>query len=227
MQTQVGASATTVHYCFESTVDNNVTSIGFGIQGDDLDPSPVICQPGVSNGVDDLPSCLCDECDRIEINSDNFNITINSQNPSSFIFDGNINVSVPIYGIEFQMTSIDYSANPVKCSNGVTSVETSGIFLKNGSSVNGSASLQFYNESASPGGNTNNNASRDIKYMSNTAMNGNIPVHLNVGLPQPLQGLDAGCCQIDYTVCMKIIVYYENGTCKTCQITKCFNFNNQ
>ena len=227
LQTQTGATQSTVHYCFETTVDNNVTSIGFGLQGDDLDPSPAVtCQPGASNGIDDLPDCLCDECDRIQINADDFNIQQDSSN-GSFNFDGNINVSVPIYGIEFQVISMNYSSNPGTCSQGVTGVETSGVFLS-GTTVNGSNNIQFYNESSSPAGSgSNNNASKDIKYMSSSPMTGNIPVHLNMGLPQPLAGLNSGCCEINYTVCLRIKVFYEDGTCKTCSINKCFNFNNQ
>lgn len=224
---QIGASTTTVSYCFETLVDSNVTSIGFALQGDDLDPSPVTCQPGISNGVEELPSCICDECDDININFDNFNITSDTQNPSVFTFDGAINVNKPIYGLEFQVLSINYSSSPSACSNGVTSVESSGMFLQAGTSINNSSSIQFINESASQSPNSNNNASKNIKYLSNSALNGAIPVSLNIGLPQPIQGLDTGCCQIDYELCMKVKILYEDGTCKTCTQTKCFNFNNQ
>ncbi len=228
LQTQIGSTASTVNYCFETLVDNTVTAIGFGLQGDDLDPSPAItCQPGASNGIDDLPDCLCDECDRIEISTGDFNIQADNQNPGIFTFDGNINVNVPVYGIEMQIVSMNYNSNPDTCSQGVTSVETSGIFLHAGTTINNSGSIIFFNESASQSPNSNTNASKDIKYISNSALNGNIPVHLNIGLPQALNGLSPDCCQIDYTVCLKISVFYEDGTCKTCDITKCFNFNNQ
>ena len=228
LQTQTGSTPSTVNYCFETLVDNTVTSIGFGLQGDDLDPSPAItCQPGASNGIDDLPECLCDECDQIQISADDFDIQANSQNPGIFTFDGNINVNVPIYGIEMQIVSMNYNSNPGTCSQGVKNVESSGIFLHSGTTINNSGSIIFYNESASQSPNSNTNASKDIKYDSNTPLNGNIPVHLNVGLPKALNGLSTDCCQIDYTVCIKISVFYEDGTCKSCDVTKCFNFNNQ
>ena len=225
LQTQTGAPQSTVHYCFETLVDSNVSSIGFGLQGDDLDPSPLICQPGASSGIDDLPDCLCDECDAITIDVSNFNIS--QQSPGVYTFDGNVQVNVPVYGIAFQLVSYNYSSNPNACSNGVSSVETSGMFLQAGTTINNSSSIQFINESASQSPASNTNASKDIVYTASSAMNGSIPVHLNIGLPKPLQGLDAGCCQIDYEVCLKIKVFYEDGSCKTCYTTQCFNFNNQ
>jgi len=225
LQTQTGSPQSTVHYCFETTVDPSVTSIGFGLQGDDLDPSPIICQPGVSNDVDELPDCLCDECDSIRITMANINIS--QQTPGVYTFDGNINVNVPVYGVELQLIYYNYSANPGTCSTGVNSVETSGMFLQNGTSINNSTSIQFINESASQSANSNTHASKDIVYTSSGPLTGGIPVHLNIGLPEPLTGMDGGCCQIDYQVCFKVKVFYEDGTCKTCYTTQCFNFNNQ
>lgn len=224
---QAAGTNTTVHYCFETLIDNNVTSIGFALQGDDLGSNPnITCRPGVSNGVDELPSCLCDECDEIEIEF-NENSIAQTSNPSIFAFDGIINVNEPIYGIEFQIVSLNYSSNPSACSNGITNVEESGMFLQAGTTINNSSSIQFNNENASQDPNSNGNASKNIKYSSNVVLNGNTPFNLNIGLPQPLQGLDTGCCQIDYELCIKVNVFYEDGTCKTCTITKCFNFNNQ
>ena len=226
LQTQINNTTTTVNYCFETIVDNTVTEIGFGLQGDDLDPSPINCVPGASNGVEELPSCLCDECDQINIDFNENSIT-QTNDASVYTFDGTLNVNQPIYGIEFQIVSLNYSSSPSACSNGVTSVEESGMFLQAGTTINNSTSIQFNNESASQDPNSNSNASKNIKYSSNGALNGNTPFSLSIGLPQPLQGLNTGCCQIDYEVCIKANVLYEDGTCKTCTITKCFNFNNQ
>ncbi|MCF6181613.1 hypothetical protein [Lutibacter sp.] len=225
--TQIGASATTVSYCFEVTVSASVTSIGFGLQGDDLDPSPIVCQPGVSSLFDELPSCLCDDCDRIELSFDDFNISLNGATGNQFNFNGNINVNVPIYGIEFQIQSYSYSANPSACTEGVSSVEESGMILMPGTTINGSTSLQLFNETASGSSSSNNNATKDIKYTSNTSLTGPIPVNLTIGLPGPLSGLDPSCCVIDYTVCIKVKVFYEEGNCKSCVFTHCFQFNNQ
>lgn len=225
--TQIGASSSTVSYCFEVTVPASVTAIGFGLQGDDLDPSPVLCQPGVSANFDELPECICDECEEIEVSFDNFNISLNGSSGNQFNFDGDINVNVPIYGIEFQIQSYSYTANPSACSEGVSSVEESGMFLMPGTTINSSTSLQLVNETVSGSPGSNNNATKNIKYTSNSALTGAIPVNLTIGLPGPISGLDPSCCEIEYTVCIKVKVFYEESNCKSCVFTHCFTFNNQ
>jgi len=238
LQTQIGNSTTTtMHYCFETLVDSTVTEIGFVIQGDDINPHPIaFCLPGANDSVEELPSCLCDECDEIEITFNKNSITQATPPPSQsltiidqsiFTFDGTINVNAPIYGIEFQIVSLNYSSYPSACSNGITSIEESGMFLQAGTTINNSTSIQFNNENTSQSPNSNTNASKNIKYTSNGALNGNTSFNLNIGVPKPIQGLDAGCCQINYEICIKANVFYEDGTCKTCTLTKCFNFNNQ
>lgn len=224
---QTGATASTISYCFEVTVSNSVTSIGFGLQGDDLDPSPIVCQPGASALFDDLPSCLCDECEEIELSFDDFNITPNGGTGNQFNFNGNINVNVPIYGLEFQIQSYTYSATPSACTEGVSSIEESGMILMPGTTINGSTSLQLFNETASGSASSNNNATKDIKYTSNSPLSGPIPVNLTIGLPGPISGLDPSCCVIEYTVCIKVKIFYEEGNCKSCVFTHCFEFNNQ
>jgi hypothetical protein len=225
--TQVGATSTTVSYCFEVIVSASVTEIGFGLQGDDLDPSPIICQPGVSLNFDELPECICDDCEEIELSFDNFNISLNGTSGNQFNFDGDINVNVPIYGIEFQIQSYSYSASPSACTDGVTNVETSGMILMPGTTINGSTSLQLVNETASGSPSSNNNATKNIKYTSNSALTGAIPVNLTIGLPGPISGLNPSCCEINYTVCIKVKVFYEESNCKSCVFTHCFTFNNQ
>ncbi|GGK43641.1 MULTISPECIES: hypothetical protein [Flavobacteriaceae] len=225
--TQIGASISTVSYCFEVTVPASVTSIGFGLQGDDLDPSPVLCQPGVSANFDELPDCICDDCEEMELSFDNFNISLNGASGNQFNFDGDINVNVPIYGIEFQIQSFSYTANPSACTEGVSNVEESGMFLMPGTTINGSSSFQLVNETASGSPSSNDNATKNIKYTSNSALTGAIPVNLTIGLPGPISGLDPSCCEIEYTVCIKVKVFYEESNCKSCDFTHCFNFNNQ
>ena len=225
--TQVGTATSTVSYCFEVTVDNTVTAIGFGLQGDDLDPSPIVCQPGVSASFDELPDCICDECEEIELSFDNFNISPNGTSGNQFNFNGNINVNVPIYGIEFQVQSYSYTATPSACSEGVSSLEESGMFLTPGTTINGSTTFQMTNESISGSLLSNDNATKNIKYTSNSPLSGPIPVNLTLGLPGPISGLDPSCCLIEYRVCIKVYVFYEEGNCKSCVFTHCFEFNNQ
>lgn len=225
--TQVGATSSTVTYSFEVIAPGNVTAIGFGLQGDDLDPSPILCQPGVSLVLDELPDCLCKECEDMALTFNNFNISATNGAGNQFSFNGNINVNVPVYGLEFQVQSYSYTANPSPCTGGVTNIEESGMILMPGTTVNGSSTLQLYNESVSGSLFSNNSASKIIKYNSTSALTGAIPVNLNIGLPGPLQGLDASCCKITYTVCIKVKVYYDEAKCKSCVFTHCFEFTNQ
>lgn len=227
LQTQTGSSPNTVSYCFEVTVPASVTEIGFGLQGDDLDPSPITCQPGASLMFDDLPDCICDDCENIQLSFEEYTISMNGNTGNQFDINGNLNVNVPIYGIEVQIQSYSYSANPSACTDGVSSVEESGMILMPGTTINGSTSLQLANETVSGSPNSNNNATKNIKYISSSALTGAIPMNLSIGLPGPLPGLDPSCCQIDYRVCVKIKVIYDETNCKSCVFTHCFTFNNQ
>lgn len=223
---QLGNASSTISYCFEVLVDSTVTDIGFGLQGDDLDPSPLICQPSVSAGISDLPSCLCDECEDLSLSLDNFSSSVNPNASNQLALTGDLNASVPIYGVEFQIQSYSYTS-PNTCSPGVTSIEESGMFLQPGTAVNNATALQFANESISSDPLSNTNASKNIKYNSLTALNGSIPVALMLGLPGPAMGMDASCCLIEYEVCVKVKIFYDQGSCKSCVFTHCFNFNNQ
>ncbi|HWL00622.1 MAG TPA: hypothetical protein VNQ55_11770 [Parapedobacter sp.] len=212
---QPGANASTVSYCMEVTVPPSTSAIGLGLQGDDLDPSPVLCQPGVSISFDELPDCRCDECDSMEVSFAGMGISVSASDPAQFVVSGGVNVSQPVYGVEIQVQSYSYSDNPGGCSTGVTSVQTSGMFLPAGSTVNGSSDLQA------------NGLTKVVRYMSSSPLTGSIPVHLLLGLPAPLPGMDADCCALSYEVCLKVSVFYEDGTCKVCTFTHCFQFDNQ
>jgi len=222
LTTQPG-SGSTVQYCLDVWAGQGVHAITIGLQGDDLDPSPVICRPGVSTVLDSLPDCLCDDCDRIQIDASGLQVV--EQN-GQFFLDGSLQVNVPVYAVEFQWVSMQYSSNPPACSRGISGVETSGIFLQSGSSVNNDTQLQFFNENVSGLPASNTSASHDVKYTSSSPMQGAIPVHLQMGVPGPLSGLDASCCSMQYQVCLRILVYYEDGTCKSCDMVQCITFNN-
>lgn len=221
---QIGTSSSTVQYCFEVEVPSSVTAIGIGLQGDDLDPGPILCQPGVGLVIDSLPECICEDCKDMVLTFDPVQITPSQTVPHAFSFQGDIQVNQPVYAVELQVLSYQYTANPAPCSGGITTLEEAGMLLRNGSTINNSSNLNFYSSAGNP--NSNPNASKVVKYMSNTAMTGNIPVNLQVGLPGPAAGFDADCCKMNYEVCFKIVVYYDPGNCKSCVFTKCFQFTN-
>ncbi len=227
LQAQVGSTSNTVNYCFEVLVNSSVTSIGFGLQGDDLDPTPVTCQPGASLNIDQLPSCLCDDCDSIKLDYSNFAVSPQGTAGNQYNISGNITANVPIYGVEIQIQTYSYTAAPAACSNGVTSIEESGMILLPSTSINNVTNLQLFNETQSGSPNTNNNAGKVVKYMSTSPINGAVPINLTVGLPGPLPGFDATCCTMNYRVCVKIKVFYDKEGCKSCTFTKCIDFSNK
>jgi len=227
LQTQIGSTVSTVNYCFEVLVNPGVTAVGFGLQGDDLDPTPITCQPGASLMINELPNCLCDDCDKTTLDYSNFTVSPQGTAGNQYNIAGNITANVPIYGMEIQIQTYSYTAAPAACSNGVTSIEESGMILLPSTSINNVTNLQLFNETQSGSSSTNNNASKTVKYLSTTPLNGSIPVNLTVGLPGPLPGFDATCCTMNYRVCVKIKVFYDKEGCKSCTFTKCIDFSNK
>ena len=225
LQTQLGSTSSSVQYCVEVLVPPSVSSIGIGLQGDDLDPSPILCQPGVTLVLDSLPECICKECDELTMDIQNMQITPYNGQTNQYQFAGDLSVNHPLYAVEVQVLSFAYTSQPTPCSPGVSVLEESGMILRPGTTINSSSALQFMNSTANP--NANGNASKVIKYLSNVAMTGNIPLNIIVGLPGPLAGFDASCCKLNYEVCFRVVVFYDENTCKSCVFTKCFQFDNQ
>jgi hypothetical protein len=56
LQVQNSGASTTVNYCFDVNVPAGQTAIKIGLQGDDKDPGPIVCQPGAELDVR-LPEC--------------------------------------------------------------------------------------------------------------------------------------------------------------------------
>lgn len=62
LQVQNTGPTTSVNYCIDVSVPVGQNTIKVGLQGDDKDPGPIVCQPGAEIDID-LPPCKCDECD--------------------------------------------------------------------------------------------------------------------------------------------------------------------
>ncbi len=223
---QTGNPISTISYCFEVATLPGTTAITFGLTGDDINP-PFGCTPGAFVVIDTLPSCSCNDCDEKTMEVENLDISQNGTNSNQFNISGNIIASTPVYGFEFQIQSYSYTATPAACTEGIGSIEESGMILMSGTSINGSTSFQLLNETISGSPNSNNNATKTIKYISPVPIVGPIPVQLTIGLPGPIPGLDPSCCEIEYEVCIKIKIFYEESHCKQCTFTRCFKFNNQ
>jgi len=207
-----------------SPPNSSTTSVTFKVWGNWDDPD----QNTVNNTFDpvSLPNCLCNDCDTLDLSFNNFVVTLQGTDGNQYNITGDVISTAPVYGLEFQIQSFDYTAEPEACSNGVTSLEESGMFLIPSTTINGYPA-QMFNETASGSANTNNNASKIVKYISTTAMTGNIPVNFTIGLPGPLPGLCVECCEISYKICIKVRVFYGEESCKSCTFIHCFEFNNQ
>lgn len=170
-----------------------------------------------------LAACLCKDCDNITVNLNSFN-TATPAGANQFNLSGSISVSVPVYAIELDVQSYSFSSTPSACTNGVTSLEQSGMLLMPGTTVNNNPVIQVYNENISGSSASNNNATKQVKLISTSPITGNIPLNLLIGLPGPIAGLEPGCCKMQYEVCIRIKVFYDEKSCKSCVFTKCIQF---
>jgi len=61
LQVQNSGPTTTVGYCFNVSVPTGQTAIKIGLQGDDKDPGPIVCQPGAELDIrlPNCPTCAC------------------------------------------------------------------------------------------------------------------------------------------------------------------------
>ena len=173
-----------------------------------------------------VDTCICNDCDKIKVTFGNINTTATGNNGNQFNASGSFTTNVPIYGVEMEMQSYSFIANPFACTNGVTGIEQSGMFLMPGTTINGISAIQVFNETVSTSYTTNNNASKDVKLLTTSPMTGNIPFNLVLGLPGPIAGLGSNCCKITYKVCIRVKIFYDKASCKSCVFTKCFQFTN-
>lgn len=81
LQVQNTGPTTTVSYCVDVTVPVGQNTIKLGLQGDDKDPGPIVCQPGAELDID-LPPCRCDACDEK-------NFTLQAPTPSPITIANN------------------------------------------------------------------------------------------------------------------------------------------
>ncbi|MEQ1746401.1 MAG: LamG domain-containing protein [Saprospiraceae bacterium] len=174
-----------------------------------------------------LPPCICKDCKEGGILAAVSTVTPGTA-PGVFNLSGNVTTTMPgpITAVEFQVQSVTFSATPTSCSKGVTSVESSGVFMNPASAINGSPALIFFNETISTGAPpTNNNVAKDIKWIGNLPANSTVPFNLTLGLPAPLPGLNADCCKMKYRVCIKATIWYSSptgqGACRACSVVFC------
>ena len=171
----------------------------------------------------DMPCCVCRDCDSTTLTFNPFTETHPANLPNQYNIAGSLTSNRPVYGLEFQVVSYIFTDTPSSCGNGVSSVERSGMFLMPGTTINQRPAL-VYNVTT-PGADPY--ASKDVVLRTTAPMVGNIPVNLQVGLPGPLPGMTTGCCLVTYDVCIKVKVFYDASSCKSCTFNHCFHFTNK
>ncbi len=205
----VGATGTTASFVVNSTIP------------DPTNPN-LYCDKTIGVTVD-LPDCKCEDCKDAQLTVNNPSVNLTNAATGAYTATGSLNITgvAAIYGIEMQVQSYSYTAVPSACSNGVTAVENSGVFNLAGTTINGS-SVAMLNETVSGLPSTNNGVAKNIKLISTTALPASMPINLVLGLPTSLPGLNANCCKITYTVCIKIRVFYDKDRCNSCSFQYCF-----
>jgi len=183
-----------------------------------------------SSEMDIINSCYCTDCDYLEWS---FDLGANQVSNNQYNLIGSLSVvqadgsNLPIYKVVFQVLSYAYTPDPVACSNGITSLEESGMLLIPSTSINGTTAIGIDNESISSDPNSNNHASKSVSLSGSNPFPASIPVILTMGLPGALPGLAQDCCKVDYSVCIEITVFYDAIVCKSCTYIKCIEFSNQ
>ncbi|NPA42757.1 MAG: hypothetical protein GXO27_01855 [Chlorobi bacterium] len=210
-----------VQYCFRVAVNHQVNQIVFGLQADSIPRLVFPCSRSIEGIFEELPPCVCRLCDTIDIYADHMEVR---RRNDRFVLDGFFGSNYPVYKVEFQVVSLDYSANPSSCTHGVESVETSGVFLNDPAYIHGTPGWIFTSETASQSPTSNVDASRHIVYDPPQALTGNIGVKVPLGVPEPLPGLDGECCRMKYRLCVLIRLYYDEEKCQSCEIIRCFEF---
>src|SRR5690606_30837882 len=109
LQTQVGSTVSTVQYCIEVTVLPSVTGIGLGLQGDDLDSSPIGARPMDSLTLETLPKWICKEGDEMIMDIEQTQITPYNGQTDQVKFIGNLVASHPLYAVEVQVRTFSNS----------------------------------------------------------------------------------------------------------------------
>lgn len=169
-----------------------------------------------------LPICYCKDCENPKLI--NATPVINSAvlvNPSvaSFLMTGNIVAGPnPIYSVEVQLESLNFSATPGGCGSGISAINNSGVISI--PTVSGSNSgITIY--ATSPG---SSGIAKAFKWKPSSAISATsgLPFQFNLGVPSKPTWAGQGCCTLNYKACFKIIIEY--APCRYCTYFVCKNF---
>jgi hypothetical protein len=203
---QPGSPMNTVHYCFEVVVPASVSQIGFGLQGDDLNPTPIECKPGVSNTIDSLPSCKCTDCDSIQMIIPGNDIGI--LNSILWLKTPVIVMPGAVKTIKTQLVNFEFYPESAECMPCNRDSRQWGNF------INGTLNdIDF---------NTNGilNWGHELQWNSNHlfASNLNGIFRFNISLPPLVK-----CCKAEIKFCIRYIFEFDN--CVVCEKVICYSYS--
>jgi hypothetical protein len=170
-----------------------------------------------------LPLCICTDCKDALFTINNPTVSVTNATTGLYTATGSINITgiTPIYAIEMQVQSYSYSATPASCTNGVSSIENSGVINLSGSTING-LPISMLNETVSGLPSTNNGVAKNIKLISTSPLPSTMPFNVVFGLPTPLAGLNNDCCKMKFNICLRVKIFYDKDKCNSCSFLYCF-----
>jgi hypothetical protein len=203
---QPGSPMNTVHYCFEVVVPASVSQIGFGLQGDDLNLTPIECKPGVSNTIDSLPSCKCTDCDSIQIIIPGNDIGI--LNSILWLKTPVIVMPGAVKTIKTQLVNFEFYPESTECMPCNRDSRQWGNF------INGTLNdIDF---------NTNGilNWGHELQWNSNHLFPSNLNgiFKFNISLPPLVK-----CCDAKIRFCIRYIFEFDN--CVVCEKVICYSYS--
>ena len=113
LQVQNTGPSTTVNYCVDVSVPIGQNAIKLGLQGDDKDPGPIVCQPGAELDID-LPPCKCNACDSVKINVVQKDLKFDAS--GNIILNTTISASPkPVISIKAELVYYEYKPESDDC----------------------------------------------------------------------------------------------------------------
>jgi hypothetical protein len=211
LQVQNSGSATTLNYCFDVSVPAGQTAIKVGLQGDDKDPGPIVCQPGAELDVV-LPPCTCTICDQYKDWSfSRENVTATTAAPYTVNVDAIFNApNVIIKSFKAELISFVHNGTEA-CFGCNKDAETFGNFTK------GKFASWGYGVFPLDGTNTTHHT---LTWFSATGATVNLsgqPISIQFTAP-PISPLS--CCDDEIDFCIRYS--FTDTDCRTCSYVKCY-----
>jgi hypothetical protein len=211
LQVQNSGPVTTLNYCIDVSVPAGQTAIKVGLQGDDKDPGPIVCQPGAELDVT-LPPCACTICDQYKDWSfSNENVSATTAAPYTVNVDATFNApNVIIKSFKAELISFVHNGTEA-CFGCNKDAETFGNFTK------GKFASWGYGVFPLDGTNTTHHT---LTWFSATGATVNLsgqPISIQFTAP-PISPLS--CCDDQIDFCIRYS--FTDADCRTCSYVKCY-----